>query len=278
MQLPVTMNTRIDLLQKAGGRFVARAAGRTFAADQVIVAMSVFQRPKLPAFAAGLNKDILSLHSSAYRNPAQLKRGSVLVVGAGNSGAEIAAEVAASGRRTWLSGKPPGVVPFGQHGFFARHVLLPLLLRGVFHRVLTIRTPIGRKQREKLLHKAAPLISVKPKDLARLGVARVGRTCGVEDGVPLTEKGALLAVDNVIWCTGFRPDFEWIDLPIFDEHGLPRQTAGVATHCPGLYFLGIHFQYAFSSTMVHGVERDAMQVVQAVGQRAGQPSARGGVQ
>lgn len=268
-QLPVSMNTRIDLLQRrADGRFVAKAAGRTFAARQVIVAMSVYQRPRVPAFAGELSERVHSVHSSAYRSPAQLRPGSVLVVGAGNSGAEIAAEVAASGRRTWWSGEVPGVVPVKHNGFFARHVMYRILFRLVFHRLLSIRTPMGRRARVKALHSAVPLIRVKPDELARLGVARVARTCGVVDGVPLTSDGHLVPADNVIWCTGFRPAFDWIDLPVMDAAGLPRHEAGIVPECPGLYFLGLHFQYAMSSAMIHGVGRDAEHVVNAVVERA----------
>jgi putative flavoprotein involved in K+ transport len=267
MKLPVTTDTRIDLLQHRGGRFIARAAGRTFAADQVIVAMATFQRPKMPDFAGSLSRGIFSIHSSSYRNPAQLRRGSVLVVGAGNSGAEIAAEVAHSGRRTWLAGEHPGVVPINRDSFIARHLLNRLILRGVFHRVLTIRTPMGRRHRAKNLHKAAPLVPVKPQDLGRLGVARVPRVCGVADGMPLLEDGAVVLPDNVIWCTGYGPDFKWIDIPVFDGAGLPVQHGGLVRDCPGLYFLGLHYQYALSSTMVHGVERDARTVVGAAMQR-----------
>jgi putative flavoprotein involved in K+ transport len=268
MQLPVTTDTRIELLQHCDGRFIARAAGRTFAADQVIVAMATFQRPKLPAFAGELSSDIFSVHSADYRNPAQLRRGSVLVVGAGNSGAEIAAETAAAGLRTWLAGEHPGVVPIDRNSFIARHFLNRLILRGVFHRVLTIRTPMGRKHRAKFLHQGAPLVPVKPKDLARLGVERVGRVRAAKGGMPQLDDGTVLAPDNIVWCTGLGPDFRWIDIPVLDSKGFPVQHAGMVPACPGLYFVGLHYQYALSSTMVHGVGRDARRVAQAVVERA----------
>jgi putative flavoprotein involved in K+ transport len=268
MSLPVVTGTRIDLLQQSDCRFIARAAGRTFAADQVIVAMSSFQRQRPPAFASELSSSIYSVHAGEYRNPAQLAPGSVLVVGAGNSGAEIALELAAAGRRTWLAGEPPGVVPFDQGGFFARHVLNRIVLRGVFHRLLTIRTPMGRKHRATALNGAAPLIRTKPKHLAAAGVARVSRICGVEDGLPLLEDGSTISVDNVVWCTGFQPDFKWIDMPVFDAGGMPQHEAGVVPRCSGLYFVGLHYLYALSSGMVHGVARDAKRIVDAATAKA----------
>jgi putative flavoprotein involved in K+ transport len=105
---------------------------------------------------------------------------------------------------------------------------------------------------------------VKPKDLQAAGVKRVPRITGVQDGFPVLEDGRVLPVSNVIWCTGFNPGFSWIHLPIFDESGLPKHQAGVAVGEPGLYFIGLPFIYAFSSTMVHGIARDAERIAKII--------------
>jgi putative flavoprotein involved in K+ transport len=141
-------------------------------------------------------------------------------------------------------------------------------MRFVFHRLLTVKTPLGRKVRPKVLHHATPLIRVKGKDLAALGVKRVGRVAGVRDGRPVLEGGQAVDVTNVIWCTGFHPGFSWIDLPVFNEHGDADHEAGVATTAPGLYFVGLHFLYAMSSAMIHGVGRDAKRIVATIAARA----------
>jgi putative flavoprotein involved in K+ transport len=187
-------------------------------------------------------------------------------VGAGNSGADIALEAARTGRETWLAGRSPGEVPFRPESFLGRNILQPLLLNIVFHRLLTVETAIGRKVRPGMLHNAAPLIRVKSRDLEAARVHRVGRVSGVRDGLPLLEDGRALPVTNVIWCTGFDPGFDWIDLPIFASDGEPMHRSGVLESQPGLYFVGLHFLHAVSSAMIHGVGRDAARIVEAIKQ------------
>jgi len=264
--LPVRTGVAVDRLSRSGGRFVLAAGARRFEAEQVVVAMSDWQRPRLPPFAPELDPGIVQLHSSAYRNPAQLRAGGVLVVGAGNSGAEIALDVAPA-HRTWLSGRATGHLPFRIDGPVARLLLRPLF-RGVFHRLLTVDTPVGRRARPKLLAHGMPLIRVRPRDLAAAAVERVPRTVGVRDGRPVLADGRALEVANVVWCTGFHPGFAWIDLPVL-EGTRPVQERGVATGEPGLYFVGLAFLAAASSSMIHGVERDAAFVADRIASRAG---------
>lgn len=113
----------------------------------------------------------------------------------------------------------------------------------------------------------APLIRVKLKDITAAGIERVPRTVGVRDGFPELEDGRVLDVANVIWCTGFRSDFGWIDLPICGEDGEPVHDRGVVASQPGLYFMGLEFQYAFSSAMISGVGRDAEYVARHIASR-----------
>ena len=264
-QLPVRTGVRVGRLWRDDGRFVVAAGDRSWTADNVVVAMSTFQVPRVPPFAAELDPAILQLHSSAYRRPSQLREGPALVVGAGNSGAEIALEVAGRHHPTWLAGKESGHVPFRIEGAAARYVFQPLLFRVVGHRVLTVDTPIGRKLRPRLLAHGAPLVRVRPKDLAAAGIRRVPRVVGVRDGHPLVAGQQVLDVANVIWCTGSGPDFSWVDLPVFGEHGHePLHHRGVVAGQPGLYFVGLSFLYAMSSGFLPGVDRDAEHVVQAI--------------
>jgi putative flavoprotein involved in K+ transport len=142
--------------------------------------------------------------------------------------------------------------------------LVRLVLRGLFHRVLTVKTPMGRKLRHKLLSMGGPLIRVKPRDLEIAGIERVPRTAGVQNGRPVLEDGRILDVANVVWCTGFQPGFSWIDLPIFGNDGRPMQERGVAVNEDGLYFVGLIFLYAASSVMIHGVGRDAEYIADTI--------------
>ena len=138
--------------------------------------------------------------------------------------------------------------------------MLPVI-RFLGRHVLTVRTPIGRKVRPRFIAMAAPLIRVKSKDLAAAGVERVPRVVGVRDGLPLLADGRVLDVANVVWCTGFRYDFSWIDLPVLADDGQPLHERGVVPSAPGLYFVGLVFQYAAASDVLPGVGRDAAHVV-----------------
>jgi putative flavoprotein involved in K+ transport len=263
-RLPVRTGVRVHRLWRDDGRFVIAAGDRRWEADNVVVAMSTFQVPRVPTFAADLGPDVVQLHSAGYRNLSQLREGGVLMVGAGNSGAEIALEVAGQ-HPTWLAGKESGHVPFNIEGAAARLVFLPLLFRVIGHRVLTVDTPIGRKLRPRLISHGAPLVRVKPKDLAAAGVRRVPRVVGVRDGHPLLADQQVLEVANVIWCTGSGPDFSWIDLPVFGEdHNEPLHHRGIVANQPGLYLVGLYFLYAMSSGFLPGVDRDAEHVVNEI--------------
>ncbi|HKA41112.1 MAG TPA: FAD-dependent oxidoreductase [Burkholderiales bacterium] len=265
--LPVRNAVRVDRLFQRGARYVVRAGTLELEAGQVVVAMAGYQRPNVPAFAAGLSGGIVQMHSRDYCNLTQLKRGGVVLVGAGNSGADIALETARGGHLTWMSGPDTGHVPVRPEGFLGRNVIMPLVVGFFFHRVLTLRTPLGRKVRPHVLAKGAPLIRVKPADLAAARVQRVPRVVGVRNGQPLLADGRTLDVANVIWCTGFRPGMEWIDLPIFGDGGQPMHQAGLVASHPGLYFVGLKFLYAMSSSMIHGVGRDAARIVKAITER-----------
>jgi putative flavoprotein involved in K+ transport len=263
-RLPIRTGARVTSLTRQGDRYLVTAGGRRYEADHVVVAMATYQEPRIPPFAAELAPEIVQLHSREYRRPSQLRPGGVLVVGAGNSGAEIALEAVRNGHPTWLSGRDTGKVPFRIDTALSRYVLQPLLLRVIFHRLLTVDTPIGRKARPKIISAGGPLIRTRLNTLLAAGVRRVGRTAGVRDGRPVLEDGTVLDVANVVWCTGFHPGFSWIDLPVLDEHGEPKHQRGLLPDEPGLSFVGLHFLYSMSSTMIHGVGRDAERIADAV--------------
>ena len=166
----VETGVTVERLFREKDVFVATAGDRRFEADNVVVAMSSWQKPRVPEFAGDLDPGIVQLHVADYRNPGQLQEGPVLVVGAGNSGAEIAKELART-HDVWSSGPDTGHLPFRPESVAAR-VLMPFVGRVIFHRVLTTSTPIGRRARPKMVSTGEPLIRVKPKDLTEGGAER----------------------------------------------------------------------------------------------------------
>jgi putative flavoprotein involved in K+ transport len=259
-ELPVRLGMRVSRLSKTNDRFVIECAGQRFTADCVVFAAGFYGTPTVPAFAAELDPRIAQMHSSEYRNPSQLRPGGVLLVGAGNSGADIAMEVSKT-HTTWLSGPDKGQIPLRiEHPL--RRVVVPILWFVASH-VLTVKTPLGRKARPHVLASGAPRIRVKSADLDAAGVEQVPRTVRVEDGLPVLEDGRVLDAANVIWCTGFRQDYSWIDVPVFDRDGAPVHERGVASE-PGLYFLGLDFLYSFASENVGGVYRDAKHIAKHI--------------
>ena len=262
--LPVRTGMAVTRLAKDGDRYVVECGERRFAADRVVVATGFYGKPSVPDFASELDPRIVQMHSSDYKDPSQLNPGGVLLVGAGNSGADIGMEVSAT-HRTWLSGRDKGQVPFRIESPL-RRLVLPVLWFVASH-VLTVKTPIGRKVRPHVLEGGAPRIRVKSQDLVAAGVEPVGKTVGARDGLPVLEDGRVMDVANVIWRTGFRQDFSWIEVPVFGEDSEPMHERGVASES-GLYFVGLDFLYSFTSENVGGVRRDARHIAKHIASRA----------
>jgi putative flavoprotein involved in K+ transport len=261
--LPVRTGMAVTRLAKDGDRYRVECGERRFEADRVVVATGFYGKPSVPEFASELDPRIVQMHSSEYRDPSQLSPGGVLLVGAGNSGADIGMEVSKT-HRTWLSGRDKGQIPLRiEHPL--RRLVLPVLWFVASH-VLTIKTPLGRKVRPHVLEGGAPRIRVKSQDLLAAGVECVAKTTGVQDGLPMLEDERVMDVANVIWCTGFRQDFSWIEVPVFGEDSGPTHERGVASE-PGLYFVGLDFLYSFTSENVGGVRRDARHIAKHIASR-----------
>ena len=264
-ELPVITGVSVDSVRKDGDRYVLRSGAHRFVADNVIVASGTFQEPVVPEFARRLDPAIRQLHSSEYRNPSQLLEGPALVVGCSHSGADIALEVARY-HPTVLSGRMHGEVPVDIEGRGA-HVVLPVLWF-LANRVLTVKTPLGRKMRPEVRAHGGPLLRVKRAHLRTAGVERTdARVAGVRDGKPVLDDDRVLDVANVIWCTGFGKDVSWIDVAVAGEDGWPEQTRGVVESSPGLYFVGLPFLYSFASMLIGGVGRDAERVAEHIAAR-----------
>jgi putative flavoprotein involved in K+ transport len=260
--LPVRHGIKVEVLNHNEQGYHISTNTSNFSATNVIVATGLYQLPHIPAFGSELDPTIFQLHSNAYRNPQQIPAQSVLVVGAGNSGAEIALELVRAGKQVWLAGRDVGRIPansplgkvFGGRPiwWFMSHVL-------------SVNTPIGRKARAKGLHHGTPLGRAQRQEIARAGVDLAPRIFGIQSGKPKLEDGRVLPVEGVVWATGFRSDYRWINLPIFDEYGSPRHQRGVVQDASGLYFVGLNFQTALSSSLLGGVGTDAAYIVEQIG-------------
>lgn len=261
--LPVRSGTAVETLSKEGERYVLTAGDQTFEADNVVVATGVMQKPFVPSFAPELDPPIKQLHSNDYRNLSQLQEGSVLVVGASHSGADIAYETAAK-HHTILSGVDTGQIPASIETRRGRLGFRTLFFVG--SHVLTMDTPIGRKMRPHIRQGGAPLLRYRKQDLLAAGVERVlARIAGVRDGLPVLDDGRVLDVQNVVWCTGFRPDYSWLKVPLdVGEDGYPVQYRGIVDSAPGLYFVGMLFLHSFTSMLIAGSARDAERVAKHI--------------
>ncbi|MCQ4079307.1 NAD(P)/FAD-dependent oxidoreductase [Streptomyces sp. RB6PN25] len=251
--LPVRLDTCVRELTRRDGRFLLDLEDGSLEADSVIVATGALRAPRRPAFADELDSAIQQFTVADYRNSTQVAPGPVLVVGAGNSGVEIATELAAT-HLVWLAGRHPGHFPFNPTG--------PVFWR-LAHHLLTVDSPAGRWLHAATNDKGTPVIRSSPRKLAKAGIERLPRVEGHSHGLPLLADGRTLRPAAIVWATGFGPEYDWINLPAFDQSGTPRHTRGVSV-IPGLYFVGLPFQYSFTSELGCGVGRDAEYVVRHI--------------
>ncbi|HEV7622575.1 MAG TPA: NAD(P)/FAD-dependent oxidoreductase [Amnibacterium sp.] len=272
--LPVRPSIRVLRLGREEGRFVLDLGTpdgpERVTADRVVVAAGAHRRPVRPPFASQISASVRQLHSLEYHRPADLAPGPVLVVGAGNSGTDIALEAAAAGHPTVLAGRHPGQAPVRIDtvpGFLVGGVILGLL------RHLTVASPVGRAAKRRQAGHGLPLIRNKVADLDAAGVRRTGRIVGVEAGLPVGADGDRIDASTIVWCTGSRTELSWIDVDgALDEDAQPRQTRGIADAVPGLGFVGLDFQYSAASSTIQGMDRDARHVVRRLLEAPGVPA------
>ena len=257
--LPVETGTSVRRVTHDGARFSVETSTDSYVADRVVVCAGAHARPAFPALAADLDPSVRQLHSLDYRNPSQLAPGGVLVVGAANSGTDVALDAAAAGHPTWLAGRHPGQVPFDIDGAQGR-AMTPVVMF-VFRNLLTRSTPMGRRFMARAEGHGVMLVRNKIADLDAAGVLRTGRIEAVVDGRPVSSDGVSPEISTVVWCTGSRPDHRFLDVPgALDDAGAPVHDRGISP-VPGLAFLGLDLQHSVASSMIQGVERDARHVL-----------------
>jgi putative flavoprotein involved in K+ transport len=246
-ELPVELNNPVRRLGAADGRLVLEVDGRTITADQVVVATGPFHKPYVPEVAERLGPDVAQMHSTGYRNPGDIPEGTVLVVGGGNTGFQIAEELSRTHRVVLAVGSKQKPLP---QRLLGRDLFWWLTRSRLFN--TTIDSRLGRR-----LSTRDTLIGSSPRALRRrYGVELKPRVVDTDGRSVRYEDGSELEVDAVIWATGYRPEYSWIDLPLFAADGRLRHRRGV-TDVPGLYFLGLTWQHTRGSALIGWVKDDA---------------------
>lgn len=265
LALPVRYGTRVTSLEQSPGGYRLHTSAGIYEAGQVIVATGAYQQPFITPIAAALSSEVTQLHSVAYRNAAEIPGPKVLVAGAANSGAQIAADLAPT-HQVWLSqGAPIRRLPRRIAG---------ISIHSLGDRLGLIPAPLGtwrgRTQR------GDQLIGASLRQLARRhGIQLLARATGAHGHAIRFADGQELDVDTVVWATGYRPDYSWIHLPVLGPDGLPRHQRGI-TGSPGLYFLGMHNQYSRGSSLIYWVRHDAAYIASHIRARAARrPSGTG---
>lgn len=259
-KLPVQFRQQVKHLKRTSEGFELDTTSGTLNCRNVVVATGTNPLPKIPAFAGELDKRIFQIHSSRYINPESVPKGKVLVVGAGTSGVEIAIELAAS-RQTMISGKPTFHIPDAIFKYAGRFYWWFAC------NILTVNTPIGRKAKQDIVRGGGPLINISVEDVKAAGVEMLPRVAGVENGKPKLADGRVVDVDAIVWCTGFKSDFSWIEPTVTDETGWPVTKKGISTSVDGLYFAGMLFQFGLTSGLVGGVGRDTEYITRHLRQK-----------
>jgi putative flavoprotein involved in K+ transport len=247
-QLPIELNSEVKKLELGDdGRFRLELEDRMITTDQVVVATGPFQKPFVPKLAQKVSPDVFQTHAVGYRRPDEVPPGAVMVVGGGNTGFQIAKELSATHKVVLSIGSRQKPLP---QRLLSRDLFWWLTKAGILNK--NIESRLGRK-----LSTRDTLIGSSPRKLKRrYGVELKPRLVDADGRRVRFEDGSELEVDAVIWATGYRPDNSWVKLPIFDDEGRLRHRRGV-TDVPGLYFLGLTWQYTRGSALIGWVRDDA---------------------
>jgi putative flavoprotein involved in K+ transport len=252
--LPIELNRTVRKLSREDGRFVLELDGRTITADQVVVATGPFQTPYVPKLAEELDPQVWQAHSTGYRRPSDVPEGTVLVVGGGNTGFQIAKELSTTHKVILSVGSRQKPLPQRLAG---RDLFWWLTKTGLIHK--TVESRLGKRLKDR-----DTLIGSSPREITRrYGVELKPRALAASGRTVRFEDGSEVEVDAVIWATGYRPDYSWIDLPIFDSDGRLRHRRGV-TDVSGLYFLGLTWQHTRGSALVGWVKDDAQFIAERI--------------
>ncbi|PTA66726.1 MULTISPECIES: flavin-containing monooxygenase [Deinococcus] len=250
-ELPVAHASPVLHLQATPTGFTADTPQGHWTARAVVVATGPFQTPHTPAFARTLAPDVVQLHSSAYRRPTDLPPGRVVVVGSGNSGAQIAQELSRTHTVTVAQGRPQPALP---QRLLGRDIFDGLSALGLLE--VKAASPLGR-----VLQRRDPVIGTNLRYLSRTRQLRLApRIVGTAGRALITEDGGHLETESVLWATGFRPNYRWLAVDVLNDQGQPMHDGGV-TRVPGVFFLGLPWQRTRNSALLGGVGQDAQRLI-----------------
>ncbi|MFF1506446.1 flavin-containing monooxygenase [Streptomyces sp. NPDC058326] len=255
--LPVLTDHPVLSLRRDGDGYLLTTPHGDCRADQVVIATGAFGSPRVPDFAAGLSPDVSTLHTSEYRGPAQVPPGTVVVVGDGNSGRQIAGELAST-HHVVLSCSERVSPPLPQT-VLGRDMFWWMSVLGVMSLPVNMQAP-------------DPVVGDRVPELVAEGRIRtVGRVTAAEGAELLVADGERVKPSTVIWATGYETDWSWLDPEMLDDDGQPRQSEGLGA-LPGSYYLGLYRMRTRGSALIGFVGRDAERVVAAVTGSAAQGS------
>ncbi len=253
LALPVQLGHAVRSLKKKGDTFQLMFDDRTVETEQVVVATGPFQRPRLPQFAKDLAPDVFQMHSASYRVPEEIPQGTLLVVGGGNTGYQIARELASTHEVYLAVGGRQTPLP---QRLLGRDIFWWLVTTKLFS--TTVESRLGKK-----LSGRDTLLGSSPRALKREGVEMRPRATGASERLVKFADGSDLSVDAVIWATGFEFDHSWIEPAIKNENGRIRHQRGV-TAVEGLYFLGLPWQHTRGSALLGWVKDDAEYIAEQI--------------
>jgi len=252
-ELPVELNTRVRAVQARERGYLVETGDRAYEADQVVIATGPFQIPCVPPIAQGLGAEVDQLHSSEYHRPEDIADGPVVVVGGGNTGFQIAHELASTNEVHLAVGSR--LAPLPQRPF-GRDVFTILTKTGLMGK--TVDSRIGRR-----LSGRDALIGSSPQAIRRSGVHVRPRATGAAGSTITFADDSTLDARTVIWATGFGRDYSYVDAPVFGDDGAVIHTRGV-TAAPGLYLLGMPWQHTRGSALLGWVKDDAQHIADQI--------------
>jgi putative flavoprotein involved in K+ transport len=252
-ELPVEYDSRVRSVRASDVGFVVETEGRTYEADQVVVATGPFQVPFVPSISERLDDSVVQLHSSDYRSPEQLPDGLVLVAGGGNTGFQIAAELAGSREVHLAVGTRQTPLPQRIAG---RDLFRYLEATGLMGKTVTSRIGQRIKDRETL-------IGSSPRAARKQGIQMRARATAADGAKVAFADGTDVTVSAVVWATGFTFDHSFVELPVFDDRGAVAHGRGV-TAVRGAYFLGLPWQHTRGSALLGWVKDAAHYIACAI--------------
>ncbi|EJR65009.1 hypothetical protein IIO_01649 [Bacillus cereus VD115] len=248
-KLPVQLQTEVLKIKKEKDIFELHTSKEILQSKKIIIASGGFQQPFIPSFSQHLSSHIFQIHSSQYKSPSQIRKGRVLVVGGGNSGMQIAVELAKTHEVTMSIGHPLTFLPLH---LFRKSIFNCLEKLGLLY------AEVNTKRGKWFQKRQDPIFGFEGKELIRSGTIKLQEKVVSASGNNIMFKnGDTYSAESVIWSTGFAQDYKWIEIEkAVNEKGFPNHINGISP-VRGLYYIGLPWQSQRGSALICGVGKDA---------------------